>query len=141
MSNETQNAINKLRVEVNIDRNDLDNEIADHSAKFLYVAEQCSTAELAVEAHKNVLEQTEARIAQKERNRLSKGLSKVTEKTVDHAVRTNSEYTKAQQNLANARKTLNDMKALRDAYYARKDLLLALAYNERAEKKSLLTSV
>jgi len=132
--------IDELRASAGVDRLRIDDEVADQSAKFLYIAELYAQAEALVEAHKDVLGRVEAAVAIRVRQRLEAEGVKITEKLIDQHMKLDPEYQQAQQNVVNAKAQLGRMKALRDTYYARKDLLVALSYNQRAEQRSLQTA-
>lgn len=133
--------INELRAGVAIDRLAIDEELATHSAKFLYVSDLYSAAEEKMEKLKDFLGRVEGIIAKRTREALENEGKKITDKMIDAYIRGDPDYVKSCDMYLTAKTECARLKNLRDAYFMRKDLLVCLAYNERADKKSLNTSV
>lgn len=128
----TSNLANDIR----IDRMNLSEEFADHSRRFAWY----STAyELSVDHETRLKALVDRAYAQLDTliraNAEANGI-KLTEKRVENAVITHHEYVDIQDQLFDAKLQTGLLKSARDAMMHRKDALVSIGANQRAELSS-----
>lgn len=119
--------------DVRINRADLNGDIETHAEKFGFYA---TAYELAVEQEmllKAELDRTYARMDIFVRASFESANIKATEKKVENEVILRPEYMEAQKAHREAATQVGLLKAQRDAMLHRRDMLVALAHNYRAE--------
>lgn len=118
---------------VKIDTSDLNNELVEHSQKFAWI----STAyELACDQElklKTRLERLYAQLDVLVRHEFDAHNVKITETKVANEVILRSEYTAAQDEYGASKLEASLLKVARDSMLHRREMLLALAHNYRAE--------
>jgi len=126
-----------VRKHLEIDATKLDEELAKQAARYLYVAEQTVNADSEYEILKAQVGQLEATLDQKVRAGFEG--KKTTEAAIRGQVELAKEYQSAQRLLIAARGKRESLKALREAFYMRKDLLIQIAIKQRSEIESMLS--
>jgi hypothetical protein len=129
----------KLAQDLFIDRGNLSGEYENHASRFAWY----STAyELAMDAELRLkvdLERGYAQLdAQARASMTAQGL-KITEKKVENMVITQQDYVALQDDYLNAKRNTGLLKAARDALIHRRDMLIGLGANYRAETASDLS--
>lgn len=119
-----------------IDSTKLDDELAKQAARYLYVAEQAVNADTEYEAFKAQIGQLEASLDAKVRGEFEG--KKTTEAAIRGQIELSPDYQKATRNLIGLRARREALKALREAFYMRKDLLIQIAIKQRSELESML---
>jgi hypothetical protein len=123
-----------------IDATDLDNELSKQAASYLYVAEQAIEAEAAYKEYKANVDILEAQLSAKAREELEARGKKPTEKMVESVVASNAHFIAAHKKLNELWGQKEVMKAQREAWYMRKDLLIQVAIKQRCEIESMMSS-
>lgn len=121
-----------------IDRNNLDSELERQSANLFYVSELASQWEMKVEEAKDKLARIEANLSTQVRE---KSVSKLTESQVNAIVILDPIYIESKAILSRLKYERDRLKALKDAYYSRKDCLVQLSINMRGEFAALNTTI
>ncbi len=114
----------------------LNDEFAEHAAKFAWYATAFELCEAEVSKEKDKLSHMEACLDYQVRNEFTMAEVKATEAKVHNQIITNPEYIKQQDLLREAEKNAGLAKAARDAMMHRKDMLVGLGANYRAEGQS-----
>ncbi len=125
-----------LEQELFVNRGDLSGEFADHSLRFAWFStayELCVDHEARV---KSLLERQAAHLDFIVRQEFQAANLKSTEKKVENSVITRPEYTELQEKLFDAKLQTGLAKAARDAMIHRRDMLIGLGANQRAEGNS-----
>ena len=120
---------------------DLDNELSEQAAKYLFVAEKAVNAEMAYEAFKSQMGQLVAQLDSKIREDAAEEGRKITEAAISKEIERHPDYAKAQQALVAKRGAKELMRALRESWYMRKDLLIQMAIKSRSEVDAVSASV
>ena len=123
------------RGKLEIDKTNLDEEMAKQASQYLFVAELSVQADMAYEKMKNMAGELEATLDAKIRAKNAGG--KITEAAIRAEIERSEEYQKTQRALIELRGRREVAKALRESWYMRKDLLIQLAIKQRAELESL----
>lgn len=127
---------NKLRQHVFINRSDLSNEFAEHAERFAWYAtayELASDEELRLKEHlARVYAQVDAHV----RAEAKAAATKLTEKMVENTVITHPKYVQVQEKYLDAKRNTGLLKAARDSMIHRRDMLISLGANYRAEGRS-----
>lgn len=126
--------------DLSIDEANLDMELSSQAAYYLMAAERAIKAEQAYNDYKLQVEQLEANLSQKARDDIKERGDKPTEKMTSDAMISMPDYTKAHGRLARLRTEKEVMKALKEAWYMRKDLLIQVAIKARCELEALAAS-
>jgi hypothetical protein len=127
--------------EVEIDETNLDEELAKQSANFLFVSEKACAAESLYLTAKREQEELAARLDGLIRAELEDEGKKITERVVESCLVTHPDYIEQKKTVEKMRTQRDMMKALREAWYMRKDCLINIAYNKRAEISGLAAAV
>lgn len=126
--------------DLEIDATDLDNELTKQAANYLYVAERAIEAEAAYKEYKANLDILEAQLSAKAREELEARGKKPTEKMVESVVGSHVHFINAQKQLNKLWSEKEVLKAQREAWYMRKDLLIQIAIKQRCEIESMMSS-
>lgn len=129
----------KLRTGLPIDATNLDKELAHQAANYLYVAEKAIEAEQTHETYKAQVGQLEASLDAKVRDDFAAAGKKMTEAAIRMAIEAMPDFQKAQKQLIALRARKEVLKALRESYYMRKDLLIQMAIKQRSELEAMLS--
>ena len=124
-----------------IDDANLDKELSDQASKYLFVAEKAVNAEFAYESFKAQTGQLAAELDSKIRQEAAITGAKVTEAGIAKEIERHPDYVKAQQALITKRAQKELMRALRESWYMRKDLLIQMAIKQRSEVDAVSASV
>lgn len=127
----------RIRTGIAIDRTDLDGELSQQAAKFLYVAEKSVIAEQQFRDYKVEMDGKVARLSVSIRAQLAEAGEKVTDKVVEAHLLKHPEYLAMQKKLNQYYAQKEVLKALRESYYTRKDCLIQLAISKRSEFSAL----
>ena len=120
---------------------DLDSELSEQAAKYLFVAEKAVNVEMAYEAFKVQTAQLVAQLDSKIREDATESGKKITEAAITKEIERHPDFIKAQQALIAKRGAKELMRALRESWYMRKDLLIQMAIKSRSEIEALSASV
>jgi len=127
--------------DLKIDDANLDKELSEQASKYLFVAEKAVNAEFAYESFKAQTQQLAAELDSKIRAEAAAAGSKVTEAGITKEIERHPDYVKAQQALNTKRAQKELMRALRESWYMRKDLLIQMAIKQRSEIDAVSASV
>lgn len=127
--------MDELKIE--IDEANIGRELAEHSAKLVFVAEQAIKAQLAYDSFKLKVNELAALIDRDARIKAEEEKKKVTEKVIQNEVDTNEEYKKASQHLLQLKANAEILKARKEAWRERGSMLVQLSSNKRAEMEAL----
>ena len=127
------------RKHLEIDQTQLDEELSKQAARYLFVAEQAVNAELQYETFKAQMGQLEASLDCKVRSAAEAAGKKTTETSIRNQIELDPNYQKAVKTLVELRARREALKALREAYYQRKDCLIQLAIKARSEIETMLS--
>lgn len=125
-----------LDTDLYINRSDLSSEFAEHSSRFAYYA---TCFELAADKSRRLdidLKRLYAVLDYQKRMEMRNADMKTTEKMVENMVITDDNYVALQGDVLEAEKHLGLLKAARDAMAQRKEMLVSLGANHRAEFRS-----
>lgn len=133
--------------DLSIDDTDLDTELTKQAGLFFYVAEKSVVAEGKYRDYKAQVERLEAVLSGKAREAISKETDpasgkplKPTEKMVADRVILDETFKKASAYLNQLYIEKELMRALRESWYMRKDMLIQVAVKQRSELESLASS-
>ena len=129
----------EFRDGLTIDATKLDAELSKQAATYLFVAEKSIEAETQYELFKVQLGQLRAAKDDKYRQQLTEAKVKITEALVSGEVERDEDYCTAQKQLVALRANKELLKAMREAYYMRKDLLIQMAIKARSEIEGMLS--
>jgi hypothetical protein len=124
-----------------IDDANLDRELSEQASKYLFVAEKAVNAEFNYESYKAQTSQLYAQLDSKVREAAVTEGRKVTEAVVKAEIETHPDYVKAQQALISKRAQKELMRAVRESWHMRKDLLIQMAIKQRSEIDAVTASV
>ena len=119
--------------DIKIDENNLSMEMANQAANFLYVAEQAAKAEAVYDTIKFAMDQLVAELDMEVREKATDAGKKITEKLVEMEVERDQRHKDMKLRVIKVKAEMNMVKAKRDAWYQRKDMLIQLAIKERNE--------
>jgi len=124
---------NTLNQDIQINPADLDTEFKDQALKFIYWATLSELAKDLANRKKYELDMFYARLDHSIRQNAVVNNIKLTEKMVENTVVTNEEYQKAMKEYNEARKQAGILQVAKEAFNQRKDMLVSLGANYRAE--------
>lgn len=124
-----------------IDDANLDKELSEQASKYLFVAEKAVNAEFNYESFKSQTQQLYAQLDSKVREGAAAEGKKITEAVVKSEIERHPDYVKAQAALISKRAQKELMRALRESWYMRKDLLIQMAIKQRSEIDAVAASV
>lgn len=130
---------NRLREDLHINQGALSAVFAEHAEKFAWYATAYDLA-LDHESHlKHELERVYAQCDYLARAQAKEAGIKMTEKMVENTVITDLKYTKVQEKYLEAKRNTGLLKSARDAMIHRRDMLIQMGANYRAEGASDLS--
>lgn len=132
--------MSKLR-ELKIDATQLDEELATQAANYLFVAEKSVEAEARYLAAKMNHEVLCATLDGELREKFERNGQKITEKAIESATLLEERYQQSKKTLNLLIAQRDALKALREGWWMRKDLLLRMAINRRSEIEGLGSDV
>jgi 1,2-phenylacetyl-CoA epoxidase PaaB subunit len=119
--------------DLKIDSDDLDRELSEQAANFLYVAELAVNADQAYENARADFDRLEATVSRDIRTDAADRKEKLTEKAIAERMALDPKTTKGKEALISAKGKRDLLKALREAWAMRKDTLLRIAMVKRSE--------
>ena len=122
--------------DIKIDEHNLSMEMAMQAANFLYVAEQAAKAEAVYDTTKFAMDQLVAELDMEVREKAATDGKKITEKLVEMEVERDQRHKSMKLRVIKAKAEMSMVKAKRDAWYQRKDMLIQLAIKERNERNT-----
>ena len=128
-----------LKSDLRVNMGNLSEEFAEHADKFAWYA---TAYELALDAELNLKAKLERLYAQVDyivREEARQAGVKMTEKKVENSVITKPEYVSLQTQYLESKRNAGLLKSARDAMVHRKDMLIQLGANYRAEGVSDIT--
>ena len=128
----------KDATDLTINEADLDGELEMQAEMFYRVANVAAQAESKYYETKSALDLLRAQLDRAIREAAE---TKMTEKAIDQEIQRNGDYQKAVRALNEARQSRDMTKALREAWYMRKDMLIQRTINKRAELEHLGSGV
>jgi energy-converting hydrogenase A subunit M len=109
----------------------INDDLKDQPSFFAWYAVLSEIAQAEMAEAKSTLEMSEALLD--EQIRKNAGGDKVTETMIKNKIRLDPTYQAAQDNFATARKNVGILGAIKESFYHRKDILISLASNMRAQ--------
>ena len=128
-----------LSTDLYIDKGDINSSIVNHAQQFAWYATAYELCTLHESRAKDALEELEARLDHAIRMEADGANVKMTETKVKNTVLTRSEYKEALEAYRTAQLNAGLAKSARDAMVHRKDMLVTLGANYRAEGNSDVT--
>jgi len=126
---------------IEIDASKLDEELSTQASQYLFVAERAVEAEARYLAGKLQHETVVAKLDGIIRAKFDSEGKKMTEKIVENAIILDATYQSSAKLLGTLRTQKEAVRALRESWYMRKDLLIRMAINQRAEIEGLTGDV
>ena len=133
-------ATTRSLTDLTIDETRLDEELSHQAQYYLMAAEKAIRSESAFKEFKLQSEQLEAGLYQRARENIKGRGEKPTEKMVEQEVIVMPDYVKAQGHLNKLYTDKEVMRALKEAWYMRKDLLIQVAIKQRCELENLMNT-
>jgi len=128
-----------LKAGLTIDRTNLDEELSKQAANYLFVAERAVNAEAEYELFKAKVSQLEAALDSSLRMAAEDNKVKLTETALRMGIERDATYGAAMRQKIELRAKKEALRALRESWYARKDLLIQLAIKARSEMEAMLS--
>ncbi len=125
---------------LSIDEANLDREMAEQSAMFVYATCQYVQTEKDYKDFKLQVEQLESSLALKHRDRMKAAGEKATEKALTEAVCLEPDYIKAQRHLNDLWAKKEVLRALSNGWEMRSRMIQQMAAKQRSELESLARS-
>lgn len=135
-----ENEKSTMHEKLSINSEDLDNELSEQASQYAYYGEMYVVAESDYQMAKRKVDETYSAISREIRNSYQKKNKKPTEGAIEEEVITDTRYQYVKNQLIQAQKVRDRTKLYKDAWHSRKDLLIQIAINKRAEMDSLLSS-
>ncbi len=126
-----------MEIDLVIDEGNLGKELAEHSAKLVYVAQQAIEAQLVYDQFKLKIEELAAIIDRDTRANYEASGKKFTEKVIEAAVTTHSSYKESMGKMFQLKANAELLRAKRDAWRERGSMLIQLSSNKRSEMEAL----
>ena len=123
----------KYQKEIRFSKETIHDDLMQQASKYAFYAIMAELAEEAYDDAKLELELLEATLDEHYRNEFLKSGDKITEKKLEKVVALNKSRIESAKNKIQARKNRNILKALTEAMRHRKEAVIALASNYRAE--------
>jgi hypothetical protein len=124
-------------MEIKIDEADLARELAEHSSKLVYAAEQAVKVSLQYEEFKLKVDELYALLDRDTRAAAELAGKKITEKVVENTILLNEDYQKASRHLIQLKAQADIMRYRKEAWRERGSMLVQLSTNRRAEMEAL----
>lgn len=125
--------------ELKLSEEEINAHLMNQPSLYVYYAVLEEMAEAAMAEVRLHLELTEAALDEKYRKEITVRGGKITEAMVSGAVRLDSEHIAAVSDYNQARKNVGILSAIKEAFRHRKDCLIALASNMRAQMDTTLS--
>jgi len=123
-----------------IDEHSLSKEMSLQAGNYLFVAEQAVRADAVYNTSKYALDQLGAEIDSQVRMKAEADKKKVTEKLIEKEVDRHPRYKDQRIKVIKAKAEMEMLKARREAWYQRKDLLVQMAIKERHDLDAITGS-
>ena len=121
-----------------IDDTNLDVELSKQASNYLFVAEKAVRAEMEYEMFKGQKVTLEAGLDEQVRKAAEKEGRKITEAAITKEIQRHKDFMKAENHLIRLRTNKELLRALRESWYMRKDMLIQLAIKQRAELECMV---
>lgn len=119
--------------DIKIDEHNLSMEMANQAANFLYVSEQAVKAEAVYDTVKFSADQLVAELDREIRTKAAGEGKKITEKQIEMEVELEPRNREMRLKVIKAKAEKDMLRAKRDAWYQRKDMLVQMAIKERSD--------
>lgn len=126
----------QLKKDVEFNVNDLDNAMMEHASMFVHYSNLARLSRRQFERMKAAMEILESRLSHIHREKLTNDGKKVTEASVEAAVKTDPRWWAAQQRLIDSRAIHDLANDSREAFMQRKDMLVQIGVDRRRERES-----
>lgn len=133
--------VSKLRKELLIDRTKLDQELSEQAAKYLFVAERAIHAEHQYKLFEAQMEAELAELGVQLRDEINAKEGKCTEKRLEMALASHPRTRTLTQKLSELRSQREVLKALRESWHMRKDMVIQMCITVRTEIAGLNATV
>ena len=134
-------SVEKLTSDLEINVSELDDELAHQAEYYLYVAEKAINAEMKYEATKVAFDKCVAQKDESIRLVAVEAGTKITENGITSTIDRDPKVIEKKIELIKARGEREALKALRESWYMRKDMLIQLAIKQRSEVEAIASSV
>ncbi len=115
---------------------DLNQECIRQASKFAMWAVAAVESQKTLDDDKTGLKVLEARLHKNIKDAAALSGTKITEKSIEVAIINDPKWQKYSKCLNDAKKDVSFLYAIKEAFSQRKDILVALSYNEREERKA-----
>lgn len=119
-----------------IDEHDIDNELVSQAAKYMNHAQAYVRAEAEYNLQKELFDQWYAKKDAEVRQEFDVAKKKATEKLIENTIKQLDEYFEQRKNVIQAKSKMEVLKASKESWWMRKDMLIQLAIKGRAELES-----
>jgi hypothetical protein len=128
----------QLRLDLQINPNDLDDSVMSQAPMFIHYAEQAAWARRQMEKCKLAAEVTESQVDAAWRKKFAEDGTKVTETMVANAVKSDPRVIKAKTQTIEARALFDIANDSREAFMQRKDMIVQVSVDRRRERDGQL---
>ncbi|MEZ2310850.1 hypothetical protein AB6809_29820 [Paraburkholderia sp. RCC_158] len=130
--------VGQLKQDLQVNPNDLDDAVISQAPMFVHYAQQAALARRQWEKSKLAAEVTESQLDSAWRKKFLEDGTKVTEKVVENAVKSDPRYIKAHTQVIEARALYDIANDAREAYMQRKDMIVQISVDRRRERDGQL---
>jgi hypothetical protein len=130
--------VNRLRLDLQINPNDLDDATISQAPMFIHYAEQAAWARRQMDKCKLAAEVTESQVDAAWRKKFADDGTKVTETMVANAVKSDPRVIKAKTQTIEARALFDIANDSREAFMQRKDMIVQVSVDRRRERDGQL---
>jgi hypothetical protein len=128
----------QLKKDLQVNPNDLDDAVISQAPMFVHYAEQAAYARRQWEKCKLAAEVLESQVDAAWRKKFTEDGTKVTEKMVENAVKSDPRIVKAKTQTIEARALYDIANDAREAYTQRKDMIVQVSVDRRREREGQL---
>jgi hypothetical protein len=128
----------QLKKDLAVNPNDLDDAVISQAPMFVHYAQQAAQARRQWDKSKLAAEVTESQLDSAWRKKFLEDGTKVTEKVVENAVKSDPRYIKAHTQVIEARALYDIANDAREAYMQRKDMIVQISVDRRREREGQL---
>jgi hypothetical protein len=128
----------QLKSDLQVNPNDLDDAVISQAPMFVHYAQQAALARRQWEKSKLAAEVTESQVDAAWRKKFAEDGTKVTEKMVENAVKSDPRVVKAKTQAIEARALFDIANDAREAYMQRKDMVVQISVDRRRERDGQL---
>lgn len=130
--------VDQLKKDLQVNPNDLDDAVISQAPMFVHYAQQAAQARRQWEKSKLAAEVTESQLDSAWRKKFLEDGTKITEKVVENAVKSDPRYIKAHTQVIEARALYDIANDAREAYMQRKDMIVQVSVDRRRERDGQL---